>query len=133
MFQRIDSGECGNCLENYAKSGWEFLAPNIIVVEVLYILCKKLQNGLMPPQSYEKIIENFDDQMKTVQLPSDARLIKTAIEIQSEYGCSPSLDGLYTALAEDLAKTRTVEIFTLDRGMVNQAAKNAPTVTVKVL
>lgn len=120
-------------LEIRANNGWEFYAPNIIVAEVLYILCQKLQNNLLTPQSYEEAIENFQDQMKIIQTPPDAQFIKRAKEIQNGYGCSRSADSLYLALAENLAKTRTVEFLTFDRGMINQAAKNAPTVTVKVL
>jgi predicted nucleic acid-binding protein len=120
-------------LENYAKNGWEFFAPNIIVAEVLYILCQKLQNNLLTPKSYDEAIENFQDQMKIIQTPPDAQIIKRAKEIQNTYGCSRSADSIYIALAEDLAKTRTVELLTFDKGMINQAAKNAPTVTIKVL
>lgn len=122
-----------NVLESCANNGWEFYAPNIIVAEVLYIFCRKLQNNLLTPRSYEEAIENFQDQMKVIQTPADAQYIKRAKEIQNGYGCSRSADSLYLALAEDLAKTRTVEFLTFDKGMINQAAKNAPTVTVKVL
>lgn len=120
-------------LENYALNGWEFFAPNIMIAEVLHILCQKLQNGLLTPKSYDEAIENFQDQMKSIETPDDAQLIKRAKEIQETYGCSRSSDSLYIALAEDLAKTRAVELLTFDKGMLNQAAKNAPTVTVKVL
>ncbi len=120
-------------LENYAKNGWEFFAPDIVVAEVLYILCQKLQNNLLTPKSYDEAIENFLDQMKVTQTPNDARFVKRAKEIQNGYGCSRSADSIYIALAEDLTKTRIVELLTFDKGMINQAAKNAPTVTVKVL
>lgn len=120
-------------LENYAKNGWEFFAPNIIVAEVLYILCRKLQNNLITPKSYDEAIENFQDQMKIIQTPNDAEFIRRVKEIQNGYGCSRSADSIYIALAEDLAKTRTVELLTFDKGMTNQILKNAPTVTVKIL
>jgi len=120
-------------LENYAKNGWEFFAPNNIVAEVLYILCQKLQNNLLTPKSYDEAIENFQDQMKITQTPDDTQIIKRAKEIQKGYGCSRSADSIYIALAEDLAKSRIVELLTFDKGMINQAAKTAPTVTVKVL
>lgn len=48
-------------LENYALNGWEFVAPNVIVAEVLFILCQKLQNGLLTPTNYNESIENFQD------------------------------------------------------------------------
>lgn len=122
-----------NELENYAKNDWEFFAPNIIVAEVLFILCQKLQNGLLTQKSYDESIENFQDQMKIIETPNDAQFIKRAKEIRETYGCSRSSDSLYLALAEDLAKNRTVEVLTFDKGMINQAAKNAPTVTVRIL
>lgn len=50
-------------LEKYAADGWEFYAPNIIVAEVLYILCQKLQNGLINAKNYDQAVENFQDQM----------------------------------------------------------------------
>lgn len=122
-----------SALGKYAEDDCEFFAPNVSVAEVLYILCQKMSNGLLQPKAYEDAIENFRDQMKTIQTLPDAQFIQRAKEIQKSYGCSRSADSIYISLAEELAKTRTAELFTLDRGMVNQAAKNAPTVTVKVL
>ena len=122
-----------SALENYARNGWEFFAPNVIVAEVLYILCRKLENGLLTAKSYDEAVENFQDQMKVTQTPNDAQFVRRAKEIQNSYGCSRSADSIYIALAEDLAKTRTVEILTFDKGIINQAANNAPTVAVKVI
>lgn len=120
-------------LEDYAKDGWEFYAPNVIVAEVLYILCQKHQGGTLTDKAYEEAVENFQDQMKAVKTVSDADLIGRAFEIQKGYGCSRSADSIYIALAEHLATSHTVEIVTFDGGLVNQAAKNAPTVKVNVL
>ena len=118
----------------YSQNGWEFFAPNVIVPEVMFALCQKLTGELLTRQDYEQAVKSFLDYMTILSTPDDETgLVKRAIEIREGYGCSRSSDGLYMALAEDLAKTRTVELFTLDSGMVNQAAKNAPTVTVKVL
>ena len=120
-------------LETYANDGWEFYAPNIIVAEVLYILCQKHQGGTLTDKAYEEAVDNFQDQMKAIKTISDADLIKRAFEIQQSYGCSRSADSIYIALAEHLAQSNTVEIVTFDGGLVNQAAKNAPTVKVNVL
>jgi predicted nucleic acid-binding protein len=120
-------------LKDYADDGWDFYAPNIIVAEVLYILCQKNQAGTLTNIAYKEAIENFQDQMKAVRTISDADLIERAFEIQQSYGCSRSADSIYIALAEHLAKTHTVEIVTFDGGLVNQAAKNAPSVKVNVL
>lgn len=118
----------------YSQNGWEFFAPNVIVPEVMFALCQKLTGELLTGPEYEQAVESFLDYMTIISTRDDGTdLVKRAIEIREGYGCSRSSDGLYIALAEDLAKTRTVELFTLDRGMVNQAAKNAPSVVVKVL
>jgi predicted nucleic acid-binding protein len=120
-------------LKTYANDGWEFYAPNIIVAEVLYILCQKHQAGTLNDKTYKEAIDNFQDQMKAIITISDATLIQQSFEIQQSYGCSRSADSIYIALAENLAKSHTVETVTFDGGLVNQAAKNAPTVKVNVL
>lgn len=72
--------------------------------------------------------------MKNIATPNDETVfVKRAVEICQSYGCSHSSDSLYIALAEELAKTQTVELLTFDKGMIDQAAKNAPTVTIKIL
>ncbi len=123
-----------NAFDTYAQNGWEFFAPNVIVGEVMFALCQKFATGILTEAEYEQAIESFLDYMTIVETPDDeTSLVKRAVEIRETYGCSRSSDSIYIALAEDLAKNRTVELFTFDRGMNNQAAKNAPTVTVKVL
>ncbi len=118
----------------YSQNGWKFFAPNVIVAEVMFALCQKLAAGILTGAEYEKAVESFLDYMTIISMPNDETdLVKRAVEIRETYGCSRSSDSLYIALAEDLAKTRTVELLTLGRGMTNQAAKNAATVTVKVL
>ena len=123
-----------NAFDTYAKSGWEFFAPNVVVGEVMFALCHKLAAGVLTEAEHEKAVESFLNLMKHISTPDDETdLVKRAVEIQSNYGCSRSSDGLYIALAEDLANTRTAELLTFDKGMINQAAKNAPPVRVKVL
>lgn len=120
-------------LENYAKDGWSFYAPNLIVAEVLYILCQKHQKNTLTDKSYQEAVENFQDQMKAIQTINDDILIKRAAEIQKDYGCSRSADGIYIALAEYLGKSNVVELLTFDNGFINQSAKNAPSVKVHIL
>lgn len=123
-----------NAIDVYIKNGWEFFAPNVIVAEVIFALCHKLAAGDLTEAEYEKAVESFLDLMKSISTIADETdLVKRAVEIRQGYGCSRSSDSLYIALAEDLAKTRTVELLTFDKGMINQIAKNAPTVTIKVL
>ena len=102
--------------------------------EVVFALYQKFAAGVLTEIEYEKAVETFLDLMKNISTPSsETDLVKRAVEVRQSYGCSRSSDGFYIALAEDLAKTRTVEIVTFDKGMINQAAKNAPTAAVKVL
>ncbi len=89
----------------------------------------------MTAQEHEKAVGYFTDLMTAVLPPEngEASLIKRAEEIRESYGCSRASDSLYISLSEELTKTRTTEILTFDKGFVNQAAKNAPTVQVNLL
>ena len=121
--------------DKYVQDGCEFFAPNIIVAEVLYVLCGKLAQGILTASEHEKAVEFFTDYMSAVSLPEngESSLIKRAEEIRETYGCSRASDSLYIALAEELTKTRPTELLTFDKGFVNQAAKNAPTVQINLL
>ena len=121
--------------EAYSENGWEFFAPNIIVAEVIYVLCQKLSQGVLNDTEYKQAVEIFENQMTAISQPEngDASLIKRAVEIQEGYGCSRASDSLYIALAEELMKTRPTELLTFDKGFVNQTAKNAPLVKVNLL
>ncbi|CAN5195983.1 hypothetical protein BH20ACI1_BH20ACI1_01160 [soil metagenome] len=121
--------------DSYVRNGWEFFAPNLIVAEVLYVLCGKLADGILTVREHEKAVELFTDLMSAVAPPEngEASLIKRAEEIRQNYGCSRASDSLYIALAEELTKTRSTELLTFDKGFVNQAAKNAPTVRINLL
>ncbi len=124
-----------NAIEDYVVKGWMFSAPNVIVAEVMYILCLKLQDGSLTSALYEKAIENFYDYAINFLPPptGEASLIKRAREIRQGYGCSRSSDSLYIALAEELTASYHVELLTFDTGFINQAAKNAPTVKINLL
>ncbi len=119
----------------YIQNGWQFFAPNIIVAEVLYILCQKSSLGILTDAEHKRAVEVFEDYMTGVLLSEngESALIKRAVKIREGYGCSRASDSLYIALAEELTKTRTTELLTFDKGFVNQAAKNAPTVNVTLL
>lgn len=124
-----------NALQDYAARGWIFYAPHVIVSEVLYVLCNKLQNGLLSPDTYEEAIQNFCDQMAAILSPlnGDASLIIRAKEIRGNYGCSHSADGLYIALTEELAMNGAAEFLTFDKGVINQTTQTAPTIKVNLL
>jgi len=120
---------------DYGQKGWAYHAPNVIVAEVMFILCQKLQNGQLTKTEHAEAIEFLMDYMALIAVPNDgdASLLPRAEEIRSGYGCSRSADGLYIALAEELAQSGTVELLTFDKGTVNQVANNAPSVTVNLL
>ena len=122
-------------VNDYAGRNWQFYAPGVIVSEVLYILCGKLQSAVLTQADYAKAIQDFADQMTVILPPphGDGALILRAAELCQGYGCSHSADGIYIALAEQLSQQGATELLTFDQGMVNQAAKNAPAVKVNVL
>lgn len=120
--------------DEYTKNCSEFFAPNVVVAEVIFALCQNFATGVLTEPQHSNAVKSFLDLMKNISLPTDdMTLVTRAVEIRETFGCSRSSDSIYIALAEDLAKTRTVELFTLDKGMINQAAKNPPTVNVNVL
>ncbi len=120
--------------KNYAKNGWEFFAPSVIVAEGLFALCNKLHDGVLTQTEYDQAIGFYVDYMQIISTPGDeSALMKRAVEIRGTYGCSRSSDGLYVAYAEELSKSRVVEILTFDKGMKNQILNFAPTVTLNLL
>lgn len=121
--------------DQYARQGAEFFAPNIIIAEVLFVLCQKLDKAILTAAEHEKSVEFFQDYITIIQPPpnGEAALIKRAEEVRSGYGCSRASDGIYLALAEELTAIRPTEFLTFDVGVINQAAKNVPTVRINLL
>jgi predicted nucleic acid-binding protein len=122
-------------LKHYASNGWQFFAPGVLIAEALFVFCRKLAAGQLTPAEHTQAVQSLETLMRAV-LPTpngDSSLIARAEQIRATYGCSRSADGIYLALAEELAKTRMAEIVTFDAGMENQAKKNCPTVNVKLL
>lgn len=122
-------------LLDYATRNWTFHAPGVISGEFLFIICQKLLGGVLTQGDYDKAVEDFGDYMRVILPPpgGEAALMLRAKEIQSGYGCSRSTDSLYIALAEELLMSGLAELLTFDAGIVNQVAKNAPTVKVNLL
>lgn len=122
-------------LSNYVAQGYEWYAPGAIATETLYALCQKYQAGLLTASEYEKAVSAFETLMGSLLPPPDGedRLIRRAYEIAASYGCRRSADAVYIALAEELTKTRTTVLLTFDQDLQKQAAKHAPTVTVRLL
>lgn len=122
-------------LLRYATAGYTFYAPGAVVAETLYVLCGKLQQGLLTPTEHTQAIFDFEILMANVLPPPDGEvsLISRTEAIRTGYGCSRSADGIYIALAEVLAQSVPSAIVTFDQNMQNQAARHAPTVTVQTL
>ncbi len=124
-----------NALENYAKAGTEFFAPNLIVGEVLYVLCRKLAEGVLTEPEHKLSVESFEQLMEAISTPEkgDHSLIKRSVEIRESYGCSRTADSVYIAFAEQLSSLRTVEILTFDEGILKHASKTVPAIPVNLL
>jgi len=124
-----------SALADYTAKNWAFYAPGAILTEVLFVLCKKRQSGLIDALTYKKAVEDFNDYMSVILPPpsGDVALLLRAEEISNGYSCLHSTDGFYIALAEELTKSSVAEFVIFDKGVVNVAAKNAPTVKVNLL
>lgn len=124
-----------NALNDYATKNWAFYAPGAILTEVLFVLCKKHQDGLLTNAEHEEAVKVFNDYMQGIR-PSpqgDIGFILRSEEIRKGYSCLHSADAFYLALGEELAKNGPVEFVTFDKRVVNVAANNAPSVKVNLL
>ena len=122
-------------LAHYASLDFAFYAPGVAIAETLYILCQQQQAGLLSVTEHAQAVQDFDAFMTQV-LPApngDATLIAHAERFRIGYGCSRSADGLYLALAEQLAQAVSTTLLTFDVALRSQAALTAPTVTVHLL
>jgi len=123
-------------LADYTARNWAFYAPSVILTEVLFALCRKLQAGIIDAATYQKAVEDFNLGFLPAITPppnGDAALLVRAEEIRSGYSCLHSADGFYIALTEELAKSGAAELLTFDKRVVNVAANNAPSVKVNLL
>jgi predicted nucleic acid-binding protein len=122
-------------LQDYSVNGWSFHAPNILVAEGLFALCRKHSTGLLNDAEHARAITDFLALMSNIQCTEggDVGLAARAEELRTGYGCSRSADGLYLVLAERLAVAGPVELLTLDRGMAAQAVGCRPPIVVRVL
>lgn len=122
-------------LSRYSANGCQFYAPGVLASETLYVLCGKEQSGALTVAEYAQAITDLENLMRGILPPpnGEAALISRAVAIRNGYGCSRSADSIYLALAEELARARTTYLLTLDTGIPNQVARNAPTVNVHLL
>ena len=122
-------------LARYSAVGYRFYAPGVLAAEAIYVLCGKEQSGTLSAADYGQALVDLEQLIRGFLPPpsGEAALIGRAAAIRTGYGCSRSSDGLYLALAEELALVGPALILTLDGGMPNQAARNAPTVNIHLL
>jgi predicted nucleic acid-binding protein len=123
-------------LTRYATQGYQFYAPGYISGECLYVLCRKLEiDQTITPAEHAAAVADLCTYMRMILPPpsGEASLVIRAEQIRSGYGCSRSADGIFIALAEELAASRTSELLTFDADLPNQANRNAPTVSVRLL
>jgi predicted nucleic acid-binding protein len=122
-------------LSHYETDGYLFYSPGVIAAEVLYVLCRKLQDGFLDAVSYgESLVDLTSLLRSTLSMPyGDASLIQRAAAIRGSYTCKRSSDSLYIALAELLPQTRSTVLLTFDKELPKQAAANAPSVNVHFL
>lgn len=121
--------------EDYANKGWEFHAPNVLIAEILFVLCRKLADGLLTEDEHKLSIEAFAKLSGSILHPDggDQALILSAEKIRGSYGCSRMSDSLYLAYAQELSKHQNVEVLTFDKGLINHAANSAASFSVRVL
>ena len=95
----------------YSGPGYRFFAPGAIVTETLYVLCKKLDSGVLSSADHTQSVQDFHALMGRVLPPpnGDGALILRTDAIRGAYSCRRSADGVYIALAEELAAFVTVK------------------------
>jgi predicted nucleic acid-binding protein len=122
-------------MRQYVQDGWEVYAPGVMVAEALFGLCRQQQNGIVSSSQHQRAIQRLLISLTAIQPPpkGDAALVERAEQIRGSYGCSHSADGLYIALAEELAQAGPAELVTFDAGLRSHAAAAALTVTVRLL
>lgn len=122
-------------MRNYVRGSYVAYGPGVLVAETLYILCRKLQSGVLTAEQHARAIQHLRVRMRGILPPpgGDGLLTWRAEQIRGTYGCSRSADGLYIALAEQLAQSGPAELVTFDADMQRQAATAAPGVAVCLL
>lgn len=123
-------------LADYTARDWVFYAPSVILTEVLFALCRKLQDGTIDTAIHQKAVEDLNLSFLPAISPppnGDAALLLRAEEIRGGYSCLHSADAFYLALTEELTKSGAAEFLTFDKRAVNVAANNAPSVKVNLL
>ena len=117
------------------NEGAAFYAPAVIVSEVLYVLCRKVESGLLAAVDHPKAVQDFEAFIKAINPPpsGDFSLTLRSDAIRAGYSCRRVSDSLYIALAEELSRTCPTVLLTLDHELSKQAARRAAGFTVQTL
>ena len=107
----------------------------MIVSECLYVLCRKLENREINEGEHRSAILALVAFIAAIDPPptGDRTLVRRAEEIRGVRSCRHSADGIYLALAEELATKTITEVVTFDNGMKSRATANSLVMQVKVL
>ena len=73
-------------------------APGVLASEALYVLCGKLQNGVLTPAAHAQAITDLENFLSGIFPPpnGEAPLVRRAEAIRGSYVCNRSADSLYT-------------------------------------
>ncbi len=110
-------------------------APGAIEAEVLYVLCGKHADGSLTDEEHEQAIDDFSLFMWLIRPPpaGESSLVRRAAAVRGSYSCRRSADGIYIALAEELAGSYPTSLLTFDADMAKQAARTSATLSVDLL
>ena len=75
-------------IESYARAGSLFYAPNIIVGESLYVLRRKLIDGVLSVAEHEQAVQSLRVRMKAILPPPGG-------EVESHLARQPDLRGVW--------------------------------------
>ena len=122
-------------IAKYSSRGCQFYAPGLLISEALYVLCGQEQSGTLTQADFAHAIKELENLTRGILPPpqGDAALVQRAAAIRIGYGCSRAADSIYLALAEELTQARSTVFLTFDQGILNQAARNAPSLIIRVL
>lgn len=122
-------------ITRHLSNAYELYAPGVITAEVLFVLCRKLKEGLLTPAEHAQAVEDFELFMRIMKSPpgGEGSLVRRADSVRGAYACRRSADGIYIALAEELDATIATVLLTFDEDLAKQTTRYAPAVTVDFL
>lgn len=119
----------------HLNAGARFYAPGVIVAESLYVLCGKLAAGELTTSLHAQAVTHLERLLTIVHGPpsEDKSLVRRAEAIRGSLSCRRSADGIYIALAAELAMSQSTILLTFDQGMSAAASGVAGQIVVELL